>query len=73
MTQANFEKVLIPGEFALKILLWLLDMTPDMLEPSIRFAIALGLSLIIWAWGFRICMELIKKALGIGPYFGGGQ
>ncbi len=73
MTNANFEKLLIPGEFALKMLLWMIDMKPDMLDSAIHFALALGLSLIIWAWGLRICLELVKKALGIGHYHRGGQ
>ncbi|PCJ99559.1 MAG: hypothetical protein COA45_05875 [Zetaproteobacteria bacterium] len=73
MMDANFEKLLIPGEFTLKMLLWMIDMTPETLDDSIHFALALGLSLIIWAWSFRICVELIKKALGIGQYHRGGQ
>ncbi len=73
MNDANFEKLLIPGEFTLKILLWMIDLTPDMLESTIHFILALGLSLIIWAWGFGLCLELIKKALGIGHYHRGGQ
>jgi hypothetical protein len=72
MKEANFDKLLIPGEFALKIFLWMIEMTPDMLDDSIRFAIALGLSLIVWAWGFRVCLELLKNALGIGSDRHGG-
>lgn len=73
MKQANLEKLLIPGEFALKIMLWLIDMTPSMLDDSIRLAISLVLSLILWVWGFKACLELIKNALGIGVRRHGGQ
>lgn len=69
---ASFDKLLIPGEFLLKILLWMIDMKPEMLEESIRFIAALILSLVVWVWLIRIGMELLKKALGIGPYYGGG-
>jgi len=73
MGEPNLEKVMIPGEFLLRIILWLVELTPEELDQDFRFILALCLSIIAWVGLFRLTLEMLKKALGIGHYHRGGQ